>query len=555
METIQSNIVNIFDNTIYFGELVINQGRIFQIKRLGESRPDTPFLVPGFVDAHVHIESSMLTPSQFGRLAVTHGTIATVSDPHEIANVLGVEGVKYMIEDGKRIPFKFCFGAPSCVPATTFETAGAIIDSQGINELLQLSDVGYLAEMMNFPGAIHGDEEVLKKIDFAERYNKPVDGHAPGLRGEEAVKYFQRNITTDHECFEYEEAKEKLELGVKILIREGSAAKNFDDLIPLAGSYANQMMFCSDDKHPDDLVAGHINKLVSRAVKGGLNVFKALRMASLNPVRHYNLDMGLVREGEPADFVLVNNLEDFQVVSTYIDGVKVAEKGISLLPNLESPVINNFKAQKIKPQDLIVRMPEGTTNIKVIKALNGQLVTRSFVHLPIMVNRIVEIDDTLDILKLVVYNRYENKPPAVAFIQGFGLTEGAIASSVAHDSHNIIAVGVDDVAIADAINLVIRENGGVSAVSNQKMGVLPLPIAGLMSNKDAYQVAEDYTQIDKFSKEVLGSRLKSPFMSLSFMALLVIPSLKLSDQGLFDGNTFSFTDMFEYPETTLKKEI
>ncbi len=555
METIQSNIVNIFDNTIYFGELVINQGRIFQIKRLGESRPDNPFLVPGFVDAHVHIESSMLTPSQFGRLAVTHGTIATVSDPHEIANVLGVEGVKYMIEDGKRIPFKFCFGAPSCVPATTFETAGAIIDSQGINELLQLSDVGYLAEMMNFPGAIHGDEEVLKKIDFAERYNKPVDGHAPGLRGEEAVKYFQRNITTDHECFEYEEAKEKLELGVKILIREGSAAKNFDDLIPLAGSYANQMMFCSDDKHPDDLVAGHINKLVSRAVKGGLNVFKALRMASLNPVRHYNLDMGLVREGEPADFVLVNNLEDFQVVSTYIDGVKVAEKGISLLPNLESPVINNFKAQKIKPQDLIVRMPEGTTNIKVIKALNGQLVTRSFVHLPIMVNRIVEIDDTLDILKLVVYNRYENKPPAVAFIQGFGLTEGAIASSVAHDSHNIIAVGVDDVAIADAINLVIRENGGVSAVSNQKMGVLPLPIAGLMSNKDAYQVAEDYTQIDKFSKEVLGSRLKSPFMSLSFMALLVIPSLKLSDQGLFDGNTFSFTDMFEYPETTLKKEI
>jgi adenine deaminase len=555
METIQSNIVNIFDNTIYFGELVINQGRIFQIKRLGETRPDTSFLVPGFVDAHVHIESSMLTPSQFGRLAVTHGTIATVSDPHEIANVLGTEGVKYMIEDGKRIPFKFCFGAPSCVPATTFETAGAIIDSQGINELLQLSDVGYLAEMMNFPGAINGDEEVLKKIDFAERYNKPVDGHAPGLRGEEAVKYFQRNITTDHECFEYEEAKEKLELGVKILIREGSAAKNFDDLIPLAGSYANQMMFCSDDKHPDDLVAGHINKLVSRAVKGGLNVFKALRMASLNPVRHYNLDMGLVREGEPADFVLVNNLEDFQVVSTYIDGVKVAEKGISLLPNLESPVINNFKAEKIKPQDLIVRMPEGTTNIKVIKALNGQLVTRSFVHLPIMVNRIVEIDDTLDILKLVVYNRYENKPPAVAFIQGFGLTEGAIASSVAHDSHNIIAVGVDDMAIADAINLVIRESGGISAVSNQKMGVLPLPIAGLMSNKDAYQVAEDYTQIDKFSKEVLGSRLKSPFMSLSFMALLVIPSLKLSDQGLFDGNTFSFTDMFEYPETALKKEI
>ncbi len=545
METIQSNIVNIFDNTIYFGELIINEGRIFQIKKLGEARTDVSYLIPGFVDAHVHIESSMLTPSQFGRVAVTHGTIASVSDPHEIANVLGTEGVKYMIEDGKRIPFRFCFGVPSCVPATTFETAGAVIDVAGVEELLALPETGYLAEMMNFPGVIHGNEEVLDKIEIAKSFNKPVDGHAPGLRGEDAQRYFSAGISTDHECFEYDEAKEKLQLGVKILIREGSAAKNFEELIPLAEEFAQMMMFCSDDKHPDDLVAGHINQLVSRAVKSGIGVFKALRMASLNPVRHYNLDMGLVREGDPADFLLVKDLEGFQVLSTYIEGVKVAERGISLLPNLESPVVNHFKAEKIRSQDLAVKIPEGVKNIRVIKALNGQLITRSFIHQPILVNRTVEVDDTLDILKLVVYNRYENAPPAIAFIQGFGLTEGAIASSVAHDSHNIIAVGVDDVAIADAINLIVREKGGISAVSNTKMGVLPLPIAGLMSNKDAYQVAEDYTQIDRFAKEVLGSSLKSPFMTLSFMALLVIPSLKLSDKGLFDGQVFDFTTLHE----------
>jgi adenine deaminase len=543
MKKYEGNIVNIFDNSIFFGVISVFEGRIFNIVRTKEEIPDAPYFLPGFVDAHVHIESSMLVPSQFGKIAVVHGTVGTVSDPHEIANVLGTKGVEFMIENGEKIPFKFCFGAPSCVPATEFETAGAIVSVDDIEYLMANPKIGYLAEMMNFPGVIYENEEVLAKLAIAKKYHKPIDGHAPGLRGEQSQKYFSYGITTDHECFSYDEAKEKLEMGVKVLIREGSAAKNFNDLISLANEYSAQMMFCSDDKHPDDLVEGHINLLVKRAIESGVDVFKALRMASLNPVRHYDLNIGLLREGEPADFIEVNNLQDFQVISTYIDGNLVASKGTTLIQDIKAEQVNNFSAKAIKIEDLNLEIPNDSRCINTIKVNDGQLITDSFLFE--LAQRDADFLTTNDILKLVVYNRYKDAQPKLAFINGFGLKNGAIASSVAHDSHNIIAVGTSDEDIAEAINLVVREKGGISVVADEKMGVLPLPIAGLMSDKDGYEVAKDYTQIDEFAKSQLKCTLKSPFMSLSFMALLVIPSLKLSDKGLFDGNTFEFTYIFE----------
>ena len=543
MKKYEGNIVNIFDNSIFFGVISVFEGRIFNIVRTKEEMPEAPYFLPGFVDAHIHIESSMLVPSQFGKIAVVHGTVGTVSDPHEIANVLGTKGVEFMIENGEKIPFKFCFGAPSCVPATEFETAGAIVSVDDIEYLMANPKIGYLAEMMNFPGVIYENEEVLAKLAIAKKYHKPIDGHAPGLRGEQSQKYFSYGITTDHECFSYDEAKEKLEMGVKVLIREGSAAKNFNDLISLANEYSAQMMFCSDDKHPDDLVEGHINLLVKRAVESGVNVFKALRMASLNPVRHYDLNIGLLREGEPADFIEVNNLQDFKVLATYIDGNLVASKGVTLIEDVKAVKVNNFSAKAIKIEDLNLEIPNDSKYIKTIKVNDGQLITDSFLfHLA---QSDAEFLTANDILKLVVYNRYKEDQPKLAFINGFGIKNGAIASSVAHDSHNIIAVGTSDEDIEQAINLIVREKGGISVVADEKMGVLPLPIAGLMSDKDGYKVAKDYTQIDEFAKSQLKCTLKSPFMSLSFMALLVIPSLKLSDKGLFDGNTFEFTYIFE----------
>lgn len=544
MTTFAANLVNVFDGTIEFGEITIENKRIQQIRYFGEEKAGEKYILPGLIDAHIHVESSMLTPAQFARLAVVHGTVGTVSDPHEIANVLGVDGVKYMIEDGRKVPFKFCFGAPSCVPATTFETAGATVTVDDIAHLFTYKEVGYLAEMMNFPGVLNEDPIVMQKIALAKAFNKPVDGHAPGLRGASAKKYIDAGIETDHECFTKGEALEKLKMGMKILIREGSAAKNFEELIPLADTYYSEMMFCSDDKHPDNLVEGHINQLVKRAIAKGIDRFKVLRMATINPVLHYRMNVGLLREGDWADFILVDNLENFEVLETYIEGQKVAENGKSLMPNLTSDVINNFNCQPLDPKDIIVTIPAKDNLLRVIQTIDGQLITKEILVEPKVFEGKVLTDTEADILKVVVYNRYAEAKPAIAFINNFGLKEGAIASSVAHDSHNIIAVGVDDESICEAVNLIVREQGGVSAVSNLKKGVLALPVAGLMSNKDGYEIAESYTMIDKFAKEQLKSTLISPFMSLSFMALLVIPSLKLSDLGLFDGNTFRFTELF-----------
>ncbi len=537
---IQGQIVDIKKKIIFPGEVTVDEGKIKSIKKL-DSAP-AHFIMPGFVDAHIHIESSLLVPTEFARMAVVHGTVSTVSDPHEIGNVLGSKGVMYMIENGEKVPFKFNFGAPSCVPATTFETAGAEIDTNEVDALLSDSRIKYLAEMMNWPGVLFNDAVVHAKIKAAQKYGKPIDGHAPGLMGEQAKQYVKAGMSTDHECFTAEEALGKLELGMKVQIREGSAARNFDALVDLLNDWSQMMMFCSDDKHPDNLEIGHINELASRAVAKGIDVFKVLQAACINPVEHYKLDVGLLQEGDDADFIIVNNLEEFLPSATYINGELVAENGKTLIKSQPTKIINQFDTAPKEAKDFELKAKGKSIN--VIEAFDGQLITKK-TELPTTIKNGWAISNTdTDVLKMAVINRYSNAKPAIAFIKNFGLKEGAIASSVGHDSHNITVVGVDDASITKAVNLVIAAKGGLSAVSATEDQILPLPVAGLMSDKDGYQVSKDYTAIDDLSKK-MGATLKAPFMTLSFMALLVIPSIKLSDLGLFNGDSFEFIDLFE----------
>ena len=535
---IQGNIVDIENKRIFKGEIVVENGKITSVKE--SNHTVNTFILPGFVDAHIHIESSMLVPSEFAKIALTHGTVATVSDPHEIANVLGVDGVNFMIENGKKVPLKFNFGAPSCVPATSFESAGAVIDANDIKTLLENPEIKYLAEMMNYPGVIYQDEEVLKKIAWAKHYNKPVDGHAPGLRGKDLDTYIAAGIYTDHECFTYEEALEKLQKGMKVIIREGSAAKNFEALIDLLPEHYENMMFCSDDKHPDDLLVGHINQLCERAVAKGIDVFKVLNTACVNPVKHYNLDVGLLNEGDTADFIIVEDLEKFKVIQTYINGELVAENGKSFVESVDFEVLNNFNTDKKKNSDF--EFHSASEKIRVIEALDGELVTNEIEANSLLEDGNLVSDVDNDVLKMTVVNRYKNAEPAIAFIKNFGLKEGAIASSVGHDSHNIIAVGVSDEAICKAVNLLIENKGGICAVTHSEEKVVPLPVAGIMSDQPAEIIGKAYAELDAMAKE-MGSKLRAPYMTLSFMALLVIPALKLSDKGLFDGNSFKFTSV------------
>lgn len=546
-QKITGRVADFTQKIFYPAEITLKNGRISAIERLAVKEEGLPFILPGFTDSHVHIESSLLLPAEFARLAVVHGTVATVSDPHEIANVCGLEGVDYMIENGKTVPFKFNFGAPSCVPATVFETAGAHLDATAVDQLLSRPEIKYLSEMMNFPGVLSKDPEVMDKIAAAKKYGKPVDGHAPGLRGDTARQYAAAGISTDHECFTKEEALDKLQLGMKILIREGSAARNFEALIDLLHDYPDQIMFCSDDKHPDSLVVGHINQLCARAVAKGIDVFKVLQAACINPIRHYGLGVGLLQIEDPADLIIVEDLEHFTVRETYINGACVARNGVSLIDPKPQPAINRFTIGEKSLAEFAYPLlkfgeEENFEQVYVIEALDGQLITHKRIH---PITDVAGKDDLLhsnvekDLLKIVVVNRYQPMPIAKSFIRNFGLKKGALSSSVAHDSHNIVAVGVDDESLCDAVNRVIQCRGGLSlsfpGKNGQEGSVLPLPVAGLMSTGDGYEVAEAYTQLDRMSKEVLGATLRSPYMTLSFMALLVIPELKLSDKGLFDA--------------------
>ncbi len=528
------------DRKIFPAKVTVRDGVIANIEPIDEAEV-VNYILPGFVDAHIHIESSMLLPSRFASAAVLHGTVATVSDPHEIANVCGIDGVEFMLRDAARSPFKFHFGAPACVPATVFETAGSELDVNAVVKLLQDDRIGYLSEMMDFPGVLAGHHVVTKKLAAAFRTGKPVDGHAPGLRGDAARKYFASGISTDHECVSLEEALDRISLGVKIAIREGSAARNFDALEPLIDMYPDRCMFCSDDKHPDELLLGHINQLAARAIAKGRGLMNVLRACSYNIVKHYGLNVGLLQPGDPADFAIVSDLLEFKVLETFIDGKPVARNGQSLLDEPETGTINHFHAKPIAVADLSVKAASG--QIRIIEAFDGQLFTASGAGDARIENGYAITDPDRDLLKLIVLNRYQRAPPAVAFVTGFGMTRGAIASTVAHDSHNIVAVGVSDAELCSAINAVIEIAGGLSVAAGRQVEVLPLPIAGLMATDNCEVVGSRYSLLDQRAKQ-LGCIMRAPYMTLSFMALLVIPALKLSDKGLFDVDKFEFTDLF-----------
>lgn len=537
---ITGKVVDVITKQIFSGRIRIKDGVITAIDECQDV--EACYILPGLIDAHIHIESSMLIPSEFARLAVVHGTVGTVSDPHEMGNVMGVDGVRFMIENGQKVPFKFSFGAPSCVPATTLETSGATIGLKELDELLEMKEIYGLAEMMNVPGVLYNDPYVQDKLALSKKYGKPVDGHAPGLKGEDAARYIAAGISTDHECFTLDEAEWKIKQGMNVLIREGSAARNFDDLVPLVGTHPERVMFCSDDKHPNDLAKGHMNDLVKRAIQKGFDPLDVIRCCTFNPVQHYHLLVGLVQVGDPADFIVVDDLSNFNVIQTYIDGQLVAEKGESLIDSIPERPMNFFKASPVSLADVTV-VPE-SGKLRIIKLIEGQLITDVLLDQVEGTGTNIESSIDKDILKMVVKDRYTDRPVAVGFVHGFGLKEGAFASSIAHDSHNVIAVGTSDQAIVDAMNMIIGVKGGISLVTNEGNYLLSLPFGGIMTGDDGFVAASAYEKFDHLAKSI-GAKPEAPFMTLSFLALLVIPKLKLSDQGLFDGERFEFVDLFE----------
>ena len=536
---VSGNIVDPIHNEIYSGKITISNGKISEIERNDKIYPN--YIIPGFVDSHIHIESSMLIPYEFSRIAVIHGTVATVSDPHEIANILGIKGIKYMIENSKLSPLKFYFGVSSCVPATSFETSGACLGVKEVEEIFRTEDLKFLGEVMNTFGVINNDSEIIGKINIAKKYFKKIDGHAPGLSGESLEKYISKGITTDHECVRRVEGLEKIEKGMKILIREGSAAKNFEALIPLVDTHYDSCMFCSDDKHPDDLIKGHIDEMVRRSINYGIDIFKILNVSSVNPVKHYGLDVGLLQEGDPADFLVVDNLKDLNILTTYINGNIVSHKGKTNIEHRSFETINNFNVEKKKISDFILPYKRG--NVKVIEAIDGQLITNDMLIEPKMVNGNAVSDIERDILKIAVVNRYKDSKVPIGFIRNFGLKKGAIASSIAHDSHNIVTVGVSDEDICNAVNMIIENRGGIGCVCGENKIFLELPVAGIMTFEEYSKVADSYRHVTNFAKS-LGCTLTAPFMTLSFMALLVIPKIKIGDKGLFDSEKFKFMDLF-----------
>jgi len=536
---LKGNIVDPVGVEIFKGQVIIYGGKIHSVIR--KQVIEEQYIFPGFIDSHIHIESSMLTPSNFASIVISHGTTAVVSDPHEIANVLGIKGVKFMISDGRKAPLKFFFGAPSCVPATDFENSGAKILSDDIEKLFKKHGLKYLSEMMNFPGVIFGDPEVIKKINLAKRYNCKIDGHAPGLTGAKLDKYIDAGIDTDHECFTYEEALEKIKKGMNIQIREGSAARNFENLKGLINKYPDKIMLCSDDLHPDALVKGHLNRLIKKGLNSGLNLLDLISAVTVNPVRHYNLECGLMQVGDPADICVVDNLDEFNVIKTYINGDCVYEGDSPKDDAIESESINRFYINSVKVDDIAIR--DTGKKIKVIKAIDGELVTKSFSALLKSKEDFLCSDIEKDILKIVVINRYSKENPAVGFINGFNFKRGGMVSTIAHDSHNIICVGVDDDVILELVEWAQANKGGIAVHDGESIHGLPLPVAGILSDKPAFEVAKVYLKLNNISKK-MGCTLEAPFMTLSFMALLVIPELKIGNKGLFDVNTFSLTSIY-----------
>lgn len=537
--SVSGNIIDPVARRIFPGTIRVENGRIAAIEEQSPEygKSHHTWLCPGFVDAHVHVESSLLTPVEFARAAACHGIVASVSDPHEIANVLGIEGVEWMLENASHTPFKIFFGAPSCVPATPFETAGAHFTAAEVDQLLARDDIHYLSEVMNFPAVIGGDPAIMAIVERAKVHNKPIDGHSPGVLGADLEIYAKAGIQTDHECSTAREARERVALGMKVAVREGSAARNFDALLPVLLESPESCFFCSDDAHPDVLIESSVNISVARAVAAGLDVITAIRVASVNPIEHYRLPVGKLQVGDPADFIELPNLTDFHPRRVWINGILAADNGQPLLKPHSCKPKNRWVKRTLVPEDFALPRTSPAAS-RVIVAIDGQLLTDQFDYTPPADQPCVSANVAEDILKIAVVNRYSNAPVAVGLIRGFGLKASALASSVAHDSHNVVVVGTDDELMSKAANAVMEAEGGLSAANADMVLALPLPVAGLMGTGDAWHTADLFNRLSAFA-HADGCQLKSPLMTLSFMALLVIPKLKLGDLGLFDVQSFS----------------
>lgn len=544
MKIQEGKIVDIINKRIFNGKVFYDENQIIKITEELDVEFDN-YILPGFIDSHIHIESTMLTPSEFARKVVENGTVAVMADPHEIANVCGREGVEFMLNDAEDICFKIYFGIPSCVPATPFELCGGDLDSEKVDNMFASGKYTFLAEFMNVPGLLEGNKECVLKVESAKAHGKPIDGHAPGLYGEDLLKYTSYGISTDHEFFSIENSIEKIKSGMKLQIREGSASKDFDHLFSLIDKYPNDVMFCTDDSHPNDLInLGHIDKIVKMAVSKGLNIFNILRAASVNPVFHYGVNVGLLREGDSSDFIVVKDLTNFDVLKTVINGVVVFENGKSYIKSKSVQLINNFNTRNIDLNDLTV-FGNNNKRIKLMSVEDGSLLTtKKYIYPKLNKKGEIVSDIEKDILKIILHNRYSNQPVQIGFIEGFGLKQGAFATSISHDSHNIIAVGVSDEDIVSSVNAIVEKKGGISVSLRGNVDILELPIAGLMSNKDIETVSNDYISIKSKAKE-LGCKLNSPFMTLAFMSLIVLPELKLGAYGLFDYEKFEFVSLFE----------
>lgn len=525
------HIVDVVRRRIYDGRIEVCDGMISSVSEC-DIQSEAPYILPGFIDSHVHIESSMLIPAEFAAVAAGHGTIGVVSDPHEIANVLGRAGVDFMIDNASRTNFNFCFGAPSCVPSCgpDIESGGAVLSSKDVEELLQKPEIGYLSEMMNYPGVLADDAEVLAKIASAHRLGKPVDGHAPGLLGEKRAGYAGKGISTDHECTTYEEGLSCLENDMNVLIREGSAAKNYEALIPLLAIRPDRIMFCTDDSHPGDFVAGHIDNIVRRAIRDGYNFWDVLRAACLNPQEHYRLNWGLLREGDPATFIMADSLAPtMRILATFFRGEPHRTDrtySIDTFPNI-------FEADVIREEDI---RGGNVGTVPVILASDGQLFTSL---------EYARRDDVSypwnEIQKIVVVNRYSRGVmPAVGYIRGFNIRNGAMAASVAHDCHNVVAIGSSDSMIVRAVNEVITMRGGLVAICGEnRISRIELPVAGVMSPLEGKEVARLNREVHD-TVAAAGCTMRSPFITMSFMCLPVIPQVKITDKGVFDAEKWEF---------------
>ncbi len=537
MALVRGNLLNVSTEEVYGAEITYLNGIITCVKAVHGNYKG--LILPGFIDAHIHIESSLLTPSRFAEAVVPHGTTSIVADPHEIANVMGLNGINYMVNDASTVPLKVYLTAPSCVPATPFETSGGVISEYEIEKLLEDKNVVALGEMMNFPGVINEDQNVIAKLKAAKRIGKPVDGHAPLLSGSELCKYIMSGISTDHECTTKKEALEKRRLGMKLMLREGSSAKNLKELASIGGYF-----IVSDDKDPGDLLQGHVDGMLRKAFEYGIDPIEALKMVTLNPGEHYNLNTGNIVPGKAADLIFIDNLKDLNIEKVIVDGNLVAQNGRPLFDVKPKEIPSTFKLKPKNHSNFDVPGKKSKETVRVIEMLEDQLITHESSAVLKLVDGNLKSDLGNDILKIAVVERYGNERISNAFIKGFGLKDGAIASSVAHDSHNIITVGTNSQDMTKAVNTVLRNKGGLAAVSKDIFYELELPVAGLMSTKSALEVSSDLKILHDAVLD-MGSKLKSPFMSMSFMTLLVIPKLKISDMGLFDVEKFDFVELIK----------